>query len=119
VLGREQAYFQGGDGLAGAALDQEQGGQFVATAVVDLGLVGFALVGRVTQQGPVVDDQPPGAWLLLPPVLGQLVQRFDETRQCHGVVVPETMGAEDGSEAVGQSGHGEGVDASAQGIAHV
>jgi hypothetical protein len=52
-------------------------------------------------------------------LVGQLVQGFDEARQRDGVVVQETMGAEDGGEAVGQSKHGQGVDARGQGIAHV
>jgi hypothetical protein len=43
---------------------------------------------------------------------------LDKARQGDGVVVQEAMGAEDSSEAVGQSGHGQGVDASGQGIAH-
>ena len=118
ALGRAQTHLQRGDRLAGAALDQEQGGQFVAAAVVDLGLVGLALVLGVTQEGPVVNDQAPDQGGLPPPLAGQLVQRFDEARQGGGVVVEETMGAEDGSEAVGQSGHGQGVDASGQRIAH-
>src|SRR5438128_573060 len=46
------------------------------------------------------------------------MQRFDESRQGGGVVVEEAMGAEDGSEAVGQSRDGQGVDAGSQRIAH-
>ena len=47
-----------------------------------------------------------------------MVQRFDEARQGGGVVVEEAMGADNGSEAVGQSGDGQGVDAGGQRIAH-
>jgi hypothetical protein len=52
------------------------------------------------------------------PSPSQLLKWFEEAGQGDGVVVQEAMGAEDSSEAVGQSGHGQGVDASGQRIAH-
>jgi hypothetical protein len=47
------------------------------------------------------------------------LERFDEAWQGGGVVVEEAMGADNGRKTVGQSGHGQGMDAGGQGIAHV
>ena len=55
--GGPQADLQRGDGLPGVPLDQQQGGQLVALALLvgELGLVGLAGVAVVAEAGPVVD----------------------------------------------------------------
>ena len=47
------------------------------------------------------------------------MQRLDQARQGDAVVVEETVSAENGGEAVGQSGDSQGMDAGGQRIAHV
>lgn len=99
------------------ALDQQQGGQLVAAAVVDLGLVGLAPVAGIAQQGPVVDDQAPGLRGLAAPPTADLVKRLDEAGQGDGVVVQEAVRTKDSGEAVGQSGDSQGMDAGGQRVA--
>ena len=55
---------------------------------------------------------------MLPPVEGQLVQRFAGAWQGGRRVGEEAMGAEDGREAASRPGDGQGLDAGSQGIAH-
>jgi hypothetical protein len=118
-LGCAQAQLQGGNRLTVVALDQQQGGQLVAAAVVDLGLVGLAPVAGIAQQGPVVDDQAPGLRGLAAPQTADLVKRLDEAGQGDGVVVQEAVSAKDSGEAVGQSGDSQGMDAGGQRVAHM
>jgi hypothetical protein len=47
------------------------------------------------------------------------VQRLDQVRQIDTRVVQEAVGAEDGGEASGQLGQGQGVDAGGERVAGV
>jgi hypothetical protein len=66
-----------------------------------------------------VDDQGPGGGGLLSPLAGEVVQGLDQLRQGDVVVVQETVGAEDGSEAVSEARQSQSMNTSSQGIGHV
>jgi hypothetical protein len=90
-LSGAQTKLQRSNRIAVLALDQQQRGQVVTAAVhgPQAGSVGLASMRRIAQRRPIVHDQGPSV-TGLPPLSGDLMQRLNQARKRHTIVVEET-----------------------------